>query len=380
MRYSIPSRSCPILPIGCLLVALAATTLLMGCGSSSAAGTITTVAGNGTSGFTGEGGPAVDAELSQPRGVATDSAGNFYIADTNNSVIRKVSASSTAINVVAGNRTPGFDNTDGMVATSAELNRPTGVAVDSSGNIYIADFLNNRVREVPVSTGIITTVAGNGTVGYSGDGGPATSATLNGPFSVAVDSSGNLYIADRGNNVIRKVDASSGVITTVAGNATVPPGYSGDGGAATAATLNSPYGVGVDSSANIYIADTNNNVIRKVTSSSGTITTIAGNGTAGATGSNGLATSAELNSPFGVALDSSANVYIADRTNMEVRKVTASSGIITTVAGDGVAGYAGDHGSSTSAELNSPNGVAVNSSGNLYIADSGNNVIRMVLF
>jgi sugar lactone lactonase YvrE len=347
-----------------------ATVLLAGCGKSN--GTITTIAGTGgDAGYTGDGAAATSAKLDNPRKIALDSSGNLYIADTVNNAIRKVTISTGIITTVAGTGTPGYSGTKG-VATSATLNSPNGVALDSSGNLYIADTGNNVIRKVTASSGVITTVAGNGTSGYSGNNGAAASATLNSPNGVALDSSGNLYIADTSNGVIRKVTASSGVITTVAGSGS--SGYSGDGGSATSAKLTIPNGVAVDSSGNIYIADTGNSVIREV--SSGVIATVAGSGTSGYSGDNGAATSAKLSIPYGVAVDSSGNIYIADTGNNVIREVTASSGDITTVVGNGTSGYSGDDGAATSAELNSPYGTAVDSSGNIYIADSGNNVIR----
>jgi sugar lactone lactonase YvrE len=220
--------------------------------------TITTIAGTGGYGGSGDGGPATSAQLWDPRGVAVDSDGNIYIADPGNYRIRKVDSSGN-ITTFAGNGTPGYSG-DGESATSAQLNNPNGIAVDSLGNIYIADQYNYRIRKVD-SDGKITTIAGNGTPGYSGDGGPATSAQLYNPSGVAVDSDGNIYIADNNNYRVRKVD-SSGKITTFAGTGTA--GYSGDGGPATLAQLNWPYGVAVDSVGNIYIADRSNNRIRKV--------------------------------------------------------------------------------------------------------------------
>ena len=217
------------------------------------------------------------------------------------------------------------------------------------------------------TTGIITTIAGNGIAGYSGDGGLATNAELNNPYGVAVDSNGNIYIADTNNNRIRKVNSTTGIITTIAGNGTA--GYSGDGGLATNAELYYPYGVAVDSNGNIYIADTYNNRIRKVNSTTGIITTIAGNGTAGYSGDGGPATNAQLNYPYGVAVDSSGNIYIADTDNNRIRKVNSTTGIITTIAGNGNPGYSGDGGPATNAELYDPSGVAVDSNGNIYIAD-----------
>jgi sugar lactone lactonase YvrE len=234
------------------------------------------------------------------------------------------------------------------------------VAVDSVGNVYIADLGNKRIRKV--SGGTITTIAGNGAAGFSGDGGPATSASLSAPYGVALDSTGSLYTADNDNNRIRKV--SGGTITTVAGNGNL--GFSGDGGPATSASLAQPEGLAVDSSGNLYIADTRNHRIRKL--SGGTITTIAGNGTPGFSGDGGPATSASLYNPGGVAVDSAGNLYIADSNNNRIRKV--SGGTITTVAGNGNAGFSGDGGPATSASLNYPIGIAVDSAGDLYTADS----------
>jgi sugar lactone lactonase YvrE len=337
-------------------------------------GIINTVAGNGTAGYSGDGGAATSAELHGPNAVAVDTAGNIYIADYYNNRIRKVTASTGDISTAAGNGTAGYSG-DGGAATSAELNGPGDVAVDSAGNIYISDLGNNRVRKVTVSTGVISTVAGNGTKGYSGDGGAATSAEI-GSDAVTVDTAGNIYLADTSNNRIRKVTVSTGIITTVAGNGTA--GFSGDGGAATSAELNVPDGVVVDSAGNIYIADHNNERIRKVTVSTGKISTVAGNGTAGYAGDGGAATSAELNGPGGLALDSAGNIYFGDFGNNRIRKVTVSTGKISTVAGNGTAGYSGDGGAPDNAEINGPSGIALDSSGNIYIADFENNRIRFV--
>ena len=338
---------------------------------TAATGIITTVAGNGTQGYSGDGGPAISAKLYGVSAVAVDGYGNLYIADTNNSVIRKVAAATRIITTVAGNNTVGLSG-DGGPASNAELGFALGVAVDSSNNLYIAD--NNVVRKVVTATGIVTTVAGNGATGYSGDGGPAINATLNDLSSVAVDGSGNLYIADTQNNVIRKVTAATGIITTVAGNGSA--GYAGDGGPAASAELNLPTGVALDSSGNLYIADLQNNVIRKVAAATGIITTVAGNGTGGDSGDGGPATSATISAPSGVAVDSSGNLYITCQT--VVRKVVAATGIITTVAGGGLAGYFGDGGPATKATLLAASGVAVDGSGNLYIADLRAVVIRKV--
>ncbi|OQW91485.1 MAG: hypothetical protein BWK78_04515 [Thiotrichaceae bacterium IS1] len=335
-----------------------------------AVGIITTVAGDGTEGFGGDGGPATSARLNYPLGVAVDSMGNLYIADAENYRIRKVDAAGI-ISTVAGNGTEGFSG-DGGVATDAQLNGPGDVSVDSRGNLYIADFYDNRIRKVDTS-GIITTVAGNGVAGFSGNNGPAIDAQLNNPSGVAVDSRGNLYIVEYFNSCVRKVD-SIGIITTIAGNNVA--GFSGDGGVATNAQLNNPYGIAIDSSGNLYITDSYR--IRKV-DTAGIISTVAGNGTKGFSGDGGVATSAQLDTPADIAFDNSNNLYIADQDVHRIRKVD-SAGIISTVAGNGTWGYSGDGGVATSAQLNSPDGVAVDSNGNLYISDTGNNRIRKVTF
>jgi sugar lactone lactonase YvrE len=288
------------------------------------------------------------------------------------------------ITTVAGTGVFGF-NGDGIPATSARLANPLGVAVDSAGNLIIADTLNHRTRRVDAATGIITTVAGNGLSGFNGDGGPATSARLNVPIAVGVDSAGNLFIADVFNRRIRRVDAATGIITTVAGNGT--RGFSGDGGPATSARVGSPFGVAVDNTGNLFIGDTSGHRIRKVVpgadgqitgANDEIITTVAGTGSNGFSGDGGPATSARLNSPFGVAVDSAGSLFIADLFNERIRRVDAITGVITTVAGTGVAGFSGDGGPATRARLNGAPGVAVDSAGNLFIADLFNKRIRRV--
>ncbi len=331
-------------------------------------GIITTVVGNGVGDFSGDGGPPTSASLMLPRGVAVTSSGNLYIGDTRNHRVRLVQGAGN-ISTVAGNGVRGFSGDDGP-ATSASLNDPTGVDVDFLGNLFIADTGTHRIRRVD-SAGNITTVAGNGIADFSGDGGPATSASLFAPSGVAVDFFGNLlFIADTINHRIRRVD-SAGNITTVAGNNFV--GFGGDGGPATSASLNFPKGVA--SSGNL-IADTVNHRIRRV-DSAGNITTVAGNGIAGFGGDGGPATSASLNDPRGVAVDSFGNLFIADRSNHRIRRVD-SAGNITTVAGNGAKGFSGDGGWATSARLAFPTGVAVDGAGNLFIADEDNNRIRQV--
>jgi trimeric autotransporter adhesin len=289
--------------------------LLLVCGGSIATAqvitrvpTINTAAGNGTAGYSGDSGPAGSVELSSPAGIVTDNADNLYIADPGNQRVRKVAAGTGLITTLAGNGTAGYNGDNGPAA-AAELNAPAGVAIDSGGNLYIADTGNNVIRKVSTS-GTITTVAGNNAQGYSGDNGLATHATLDTPTGVAVDSGGDLFIADTNNNRIRKVD-TSGTITTVVGNGT--EGYTGDGGPATSATLNKPAAVVVDNMGNLFLVDTGNDVVRMVTAA-GTISTIAGNGGTGYSGDGGPATSAGLNVPSGLKVDSSGDLYIADST------------------------------------------------------------------
>jgi uncharacterized protein (TIGR03437 family) len=330
-------------------------------------------------GFSGDNGPAIKAQLNSPKGIAVDSAGNVYVADAGNGCIRKVS--NGVITTVAGNGSG--DNTgDNGPALNAGLGNMHGLAADSTGNLYLADvgsLASDTIFILPgsqvirkVSNGMITTVAGNGTAGFSGDNGPATSAELNSTFqslSVGVDSAGNVYIADSGNNRIRKV--SNGVMTTLAGNGTA--GFSGDNGPATSAQLSNPLSVAVDPAGNLYIGDSGNRRIRKV--SNGVITTVAGNGTCCSVADNGPALSAAFVDIRGIAVDSVGNLFIAD-SDTRIRKV--SNGVITTVAGNGDAGFGGDNGPATSAQINSPRGIAVDSAGNVYIADMFNNRIRVL--
>jgi uncharacterized protein (TIGR03437 family) len=274
----------------------------------STGGIISTVAGGGTlAGSFADGGPATSASLNSPTGVAVDAAGNLYIAEVFANRVRKVSTTGT-ITTVAG---PGSTNGtlgDGGPATSATLNLPVGVALDSGGNLYIADYGNNRVRKVSVTTGTITTVAGSGsTNGAVGDGGPATSATVSGPAGVALDNAGNIFIADFVDNRIRKV-SPAGIITTMAG--TGAAGYFGDGGLATISAINAPKGLAVDATGNVYIADTGNGRVRLVTTD-GQINTIAGDGLSSASGDNGPATSAGLYAPYDVALGSAGKMYVS---------------------------------------------------------------------
>ena len=337
--------------------------------------TIDTIAGTGTGGYSGDEGAATAARLNYPRGVAVDGSGNLYIADANNHRIRKIDASSGNISTVAGTGTEGYSGDEGA-ATAARLNLPLDVALDGSGNLYIADRNNHRIRKIDASSGNISTVAGTGTFGYSGDEGAATAAQLNHPYGVALDGSGNLYIADTFNGRIRKVDASTGNISTIAGAGIA--GETGDGGAATAARLDDPFDMAVDTATgNLYISDSSNDRIRKVDASTGNISTVAGTGRDGFSGDGGAATAAQLDYPHGVAVDGSGNLYIADADNSRIRKVDAA-GVISTVAGDGTRGFGGDGGPAVAAQLKGPYDVVVDASGNLYISDTENHRIRKV--
>lgn len=354
-------------------------------------GQVTPVVGTGVTGYSGDGGPATNAQIASGASGFLDSTGNLYIADAGNDRIRVVNMQSTPITVqgvtiapgtiqtVAGNGTAGY-NSDNIPATSAELNLPSSVVVNSAGNIFIADEDNYRIREV--SAGVITTIAGTGTSGYAGDNGPATSAEINLVTSLALDSSGNIYLADSGNQrvrvinrqtsfiVIQTVGISAGGIATIAGNGTAS--YT-TGTVAISSPLNNPVGVFVDTSNNVFISDENNERVREV--SSGTISTVAGNGTAGY--SSGLAaTSAGLSNPTSLYVATSGDVFFSDLSG--VHEVVVATGILETVLGNSAFGYSGDNGPATSAQMFSPQGVAVDGSGNIVIADAGNYRLRKV--
>lgn len=337
---------------------------------------ITTVAGNGTKGYTGDDSLAINATLNQPADVCTDAVGNIYIADQYNNRIRKIDAATGKIKTVTGNGIAGYTG-DSAFAVFESLYSPIAIAVDSAGdNLYISDCLNSRIRKVNFSTGWIVTIAGDSTSGYTGDGGPATKAKILYPAGITVDKHSNVYFSDFGNDVIRKIDGSTGIITTVAGNGS--SGYTGDGGPATNAKLLAPSGVAVDAWGNIYIADEGNNRIRKVAASTGIITTIAGKGTAGYSGDGGLAINAEFNGPQDIFIDAANDLYITDLYNNVVRRIDETTYKISTVAGNGSAGYSGDGGKATSAEMHSPMGLCVTSARDIYIADQANNAVRKV--
>jgi sugar lactone lactonase YvrE len=332
---------------------------------------ITTYAGTGGSGYSGDGVSATLASLSTPHAIAADAGGNLFIADALNNRIRKISPSGI-ISTIAGNGSLGYSG-DGGPATAATLNHPFEIALDpQSTNVYIGDIDNYVIRKVNAS-GIISTVAGTGTRGYSGDGGQATAARLNGASGVALDRLGNLYISDGGNHCIRKV-STSGIITTIAGIGTV--GFGGDGGPATAARLNYPGFLFIDANKNVFVSDNGNHRVRKI-DSNGIITTVVGNGSAGYSGDGGPATAAALNFTSGVDFDASGNMYIGDYSNECIRKIN-TSGIISTFAGNRSRGYSGDGGVAISAELNRPTDIALAGCDKLYICDMGNERIRVV--
>jgi sugar lactone lactonase YvrE len=354
--------------------------LLCGTSNKLYAQKINLIAGNGIQGYSGDDSMATNAEMYWPYGIAVDWASNVFIADYANHRVRKVDAATGIITTIAGNGTAGFGG-DNNLAVNAQLNYPKGVAVDQAGNVYIADQNNHRIRKVVATTGMITTVAGNGTGGFSGDGMPATQTQLNGPTSVVVDINGNLFIADCFNNRVRKVLATNDTIITVAGNGL--QGYGGDDSAANNATLYYPYGIALDGTGNVYIADLQNQRVRKVNSTTGIITTIAGNGygaggIGGFSGDDSAATNARLHNPSSIVVDPAGDVFIADVNNNRIRKVSASTGIITTIAGDSTHTYAGDGGLAANARFNEPYCLALDHHGNLFVADVMNNRVRRI--
>ncbi|MBT5448311.1 MAG: hypothetical protein HOK90_03885, partial [Gemmatimonadetes bacterium] len=331
---------------------------------------IETIAGTGTEATSGDGGAATSASVHGPTGVWVDGSGNVYIAEYTGNTIRKIDATTGNITTIAGTGTVGFSG-DGSAATSAALNAPYGVAVDGAGHVYIADSANHRIRKIDAGTSNISTIAGTGTPG-STNATPATSATLNSPLRVFVDGT-DLYIVESSGHSVRKTDTSGSTITTIAGTGTASS--TGDGGAATLATVNYPSGVAVDGSGNIYVSERIGYRIRKIDAGTGNISTIAGTGTASSTGDGGLATSATVNQPYGVDVDGAGNIYFAESGSGVVRKIN-TSGIITTIAGTGTGGFSGDGGAATSGQLANPEDVFVDVSGSIYIADYTNERVR----
>ena len=331
---------------------------------------ITTIAGNGTQGFIGDSGVATVCELHNPTSLNFDKFGNVFVTDIANNRVRKINTSGV-ITTIVGTGVAGYSGDNGN-GTSAELNNPINVITDDTGNIYIADYLNSCIRKVNI-LGIITTIAGTGTAGYNGDNISAVSAQLNLPSGLAFDAIGNLYIGDTYNYRIRKIN-TLGMITTIAG--TVIAGYNGDNIPAISAQLNKPTFITFDKLGNLYFNDVNNNRTRKI-NTSGIITTMAGTGTAGYNGDNIQASLAQLNNPSGIACDILGNIYLSDQLNHRIRKID-TGGIITTIVGTGTGGYNGDNIAAITAELYYPEGLSFDSIGNLYIADNYNNRIRKV--
>ncbi|HEX3742505.1 MAG TPA: hypothetical protein VHW09_01185 [Bryobacteraceae bacterium] len=351
----------------CLFIAAS---VLLGLPSKSTAQgyTITTVAGDGILGYAGDNGSAVRAEIWALSGVSLDYSGNILIADTGNCRIRKVTKG--IITTIAGNGVCAYTG-DGGPATQAELSYPRSVAADAAGNVYITDTGNARVRKIDTN-GNMSTIAGTGTQGYSGDGGPSTAAQVYDPWSIAVDLSGDVLFVDRSNQRIREI-TPDGTINTVAGNG--QQGYSGDGGPATSASLYVPSAVAVDFAGNFYVVESQSATVRKV-NTAGIIQTVAGTGTGfGFGGDGGPATAALLNDPQGAAIDPAGNIFIADEDNQRLREVT-TDGIMHTIAGSGKANYSGDGGPSTGSILDLPEGVGSSPGGTIYFVDSGNRRIR----
>lgn len=339
-----------------------------------ATGIITTMAGTGVAGFGGDGGPATSAQISAATGIAVDGAGTVYVADTTNNRIRRIDVVSGIIETIAGTGA-GASSGDGGSAVAAEVNAPRGIAIDAGGDVLFTD--GDRIRKIDVTTGLIDAVAGTGTSGFSGDGGPATGALLVQPSSVAANATGDVFIADTGNQRIRRVDAATGVITTVAGDGA--PSFSGDGGSAIAASLLSPQGVAVDGAGNLVIADTENHRVRRVVG--GAIDTIAGNGLRWFGGDGGPALDAQIRNPHSLAFDSAGGLAISDEGR--IRFVDGSTGTVTTIAGTGVPGYAGDGGPATEAQFGTPPivgvyGLAYDPDHNLVIADTFAHRVRRI--
>jgi sugar lactone lactonase YvrE len=333
---------------------------------------ISRLAGTGTAAMSGDGGPALSAALNLPRDTAIGPDGSIYVADTYNQRIRRIDAVTRVITTVAGTGGSSF-NGDNQLATRATLKWPHDVTVAADGTVFIADSNHHRVRRIDPATGIITTVLGTGVAGIGVDGVPGTTSQAKNPKSVALFG-GNLYVADLSDRV-RRVDLTTGIVTTVAGTGTT--GYSGDGGPAVAAQLNAPQRLAIDSVGNIYIADAGNNAVRRVDASSGIITTVAGTGVAGFRGDGGPATSAQLRKPRGIALDGDGLLYVADSGNHRIRSVDLVTGTIRTIAGSTL-GFSGDGGPASAAHFNNPRGLTVDAAGRLIIADTFNSVIRVI--
>jgi PKD repeat protein len=339
-------------------------------------GIINTYAGNGTYTSTGDGGQATAATLKSPAGICFDAAGNLYITEGAGHKIRKVTKATGIITTIAGTGTAAYTGNGGQ-ATAATFNSPTDIVMDGAGNLFVCDQYNHSIRKIIVSTGVISTFAGTGAAGFTGDGGAATAAKLNMPNGVGFDVSGNLLITDEYNARVRMVTMSTGVITTIAGNGT--QGFTGDGAQATAAELSRPTAVCADAAGNILIADYGNSTVRKITTSTGVITTLAGTGTQGYSGDGGQATAAKIASPYGIRVDNATgNIYISDTYDNRIRLITVSTGVISTICGTGVAAYGGDGSPAVAAKINTACGIVFDAAGDLFIADNQNFRVRVI--
>lgn len=331
-------------------------------------------AGTGEPGDSGDGGPAVKARLNQPFDAAFDASGNLYVSDTGNHRIRRIDAKTGTIATSAGSGKKGFGG-DGGPATAALLDEPYGIALDDRGNLYFADRLNRRVRRIDAATETIATIAGDGSKTTSGDGGPATKAGLVEPNGVALDGKGRLYIADVAGHRVRVVDLASGTIATFAGDGRGR--HSGDGGPASQASIHGARAVEVGPDGTVWILERQGNTLRAVDPKTGTIATRAGTGKAGYSGDGGPVTDASFNGPKELCLDRAGNIYVVDTENHAIRRIDAASGRITTVAGDGRRPEAGESPMTTD-RLDRPHGVAVSPDGSIVIGDTGNHRIRKV--
>jgi sugar lactone lactonase YvrE len=339
-----------------------------------------TFAGSGVQGDSGDGGPAVAANLYLPGDIDIDGPGNVFFAVVRNHRVQRVDIATGIITTVAGTGVEGngvgLDDGDGGLAVNARLARPRELARDPAGNLYFVELNSNRLRMIEAHTGIIHTIAGGGAEGFSGDGGPAAASKLARPHGVAIDGGGNIFIADFNNHRIRRIDAATGNIATIAGSGT--PTYSGDGGLAVDASVNFPAAGAFDPAGNYVFCDAGNRRVRRIDLTTGVISTVAGNGVGTHAGDGGLADQASFVSPQAITYDGEGNLYIADAPAARVRRVDAVTGVITTIAGTGVAGFSGDGGLAIDATFNNPRGLAVDRKRNrLYVADGVNERFRM---